>query len=64
MSNAMHFPVEITPLGAKPSNNGHSVPGPEPGLQSTVCSGLEGLMAIRVATLTGTTREVLHSQTI
>lgn len=43
VSNALHFPVEITPLGTKPSNCGHSVPGPELGLHSPVCSGLEGL---------------------
>lgn len=61
MSNAMHFPVETTPLGTKPSNHGHSVPRPELGLQSTVCSGLEGLMAVRVATLTGHQRGVTFS---
>lgn len=61
VSNAMHFPVGITPLGAKPSNNGHSIPRPELGLQSPVCSGLEGLMAVRVTTLTGQQRDVAFS---
>lgn len=42
VSNAMHFPVVINPLGTKPSNNGCSVPGPELDLQSPVCSSLRG----------------------
>lgn len=42
VSNAMRFPVGIALLGTKPSNSGHSVPGPELGLQSPAGSGLEG----------------------
>lgn len=49
VSSAMHFPVGITPLGTKRSNSGHSVPGPELGLQSPAGSGLEGSW-LRVAT--------------
>lgn len=49
----VRFPGEITTLVTKLTNGGLSVLALELGLQSPICNGIEGLMAIMVAFLTG-----------
>ena len=55
------FPVEITALVTELSHNGLSVLGLELGLQSPVCHGIEVLVVITVASLTGDKRDVPFS---
>lgn len=54
------FPVEITALVTNHSNNSPSVLGPELGLQGPVCSSIEGLVVITVASLTVCKGSAVH----